>query len=200
MSVDANPRPPLSPREYTPERGEHVAMRYASGEPGTTLAALHRADPDAVPEPLVVRRWRRAWPAFDALMVEAEQARAAAMMEATLDIADGDRLAASAKNAIAARWRMAEALDPSTFGQRRILAGDAMSPLRIGAAHELTDAELLAIASGRDPSLLLTGAAQAAGDAEGPPCPPLGARPGFTRGSEVIPPSTNNPPGEDSGP
>lgn len=172
--------PPYDVRVYTAEVGEWLALRYATGEPDTSLAALHRVDPERVPAPLIVRRWRSVYPAFDSLMREADAARAEAMMDETVSIADDSgKLAANAKNGIAARWRLAESLDPARFGQRRILAGDASAPLRVGAAAELSDAELLAIARGADPLALLGAERQAT-----PPSPPVERERGLRRGDE----------------
>ena len=180
MSAFDNPMPFYDARVYSPDVGEWLALRYATGEPDTSLAALHRADPERVPAPLIVRRWRSVYPAFDGLMVEADRARAEAMMDETVSIADdGSKLAANAKNGIAARWRMAESLDPARYGQRRILAGDASAPLRVGAAAELSDADLLAIARGADPVALLGG-----GAAKTPPAPPVEREQGLRRGDE----------------
>lgn len=195
MSIDSAPMPPLDVRAYDATRAEWIALRYASGEPGTSLRALHLADPAAVPEPLIIARWRKTWPAFAAVMVEADEARAAAMMDETVEIADdSSKLAANAKNGIAARWRMAEALAPGMFGQRRILAGDANAPLRIGQASELSDADLMAIARGADPTLLLAGGA---GTSPAPPTsPPVQSGGGLTGGSEVSLPAPTIPGGE----
>ena len=84
---------------------EWIAGRYASGEPETSLAALHRADPERIPAPLIIRRWRQTWPAFDALMIEAAQCRAEALFEECLPIADDhERVAASARVATDVRY------------------------------------------------------------------------------------------------
>jgi hypothetical protein len=185
VSLDQACLPALDVNAYHPERAQRLALRYATGEPETGLSELHRADPCAYPSPVVVRRWRSVWPAFDALMREAEAARGLALMEATLGIADNPRTqAARAKNAIAVRWRMAEALDPATFGQRRIMAGDPNAPLRVGAAVELTDAELAAIARGVDPALLLGGPAPPDASLPAPPAPPATRAEGLRRGDE----------------
>jgi hypothetical protein len=159
---------------YNPSRAQWLAERYASGESGTGLSALAKAYPDTVPSPMVVRRWRVTWPAFDALMVEAEQLRADALMEATVDVADSDRPAAQARNQIDARRRMAEALSPDRYRARDDKSQRTVMVL-------LTDAQLMAIARGADPSALLAGA----GDT--PTAPLLGARDGFKAGSEVGP-------------
>ena len=156
--------PTLDPRQYSPAVGEWIALEYASGEPGTELGALHRSCPDRVPAPLIVARWRSVWPAFDALMREAESARARALMAQTVTIADSDaRGAAHAKNSIAARWRLAEMLAPDVVVPRGVNAPGG------GVTVTLSDDQLLAIARGVDP-LALLGAL--AGEAPGPPTGP----------------------------
>lgn len=178
VSLDACPLPPVDPRTYSPAVGAWIAEAYASGDAGTTLRELHLSAPERVPSPLVLARWRSAWPAFDALMAEAERVRAGSLMEATLPLADAPGvMAASAKNQIAARWRMAECLDPDRFGQRRTLsveAGAGMGGVRI------TDAQLLAIISGQDARLVLD---------VPPTSPPERSETPEARGSEVAPPS-----------
>jgi hypothetical protein len=183
MSTDDRVLPALDPRAYDPLRGEWIAQRYASGEPGTGLSDLHRADPDAVPSPMVIRRWRSTFPAFDQLMTEAARERAEALVEAALPIADdANRNAAQAKNAIAVRFRMAEALAPEIFGS----GAKAKSPgeedvMRL--AGRLTDAQLLRIMAGEDVRAVLLN------DTPPPPLPPAAARPGLSGGNEVIPPA-----------
>lgn len=175
--------PLIDPRAYDAKRAEWIALEYATGEPFTGLSDLHRAFPETVPPPVVIRRWRSTFPAFDALMAEAEQARAVALMEATLPIADSVTLnAAQAKNAITARWRLAEALSPETFGARKTEKppGDDDARTLLGS---LTDAALMRIMAGADPRALLQIAPGT------PPPPPAAERPGLSGVSEVIPPS-----------
>ncbi len=161
--------PPVRADDYTPERGRWLVERYASGEPGTGLAALHRAEPEAIPSPLRVRQWRRDWPAFDAAMVEAEAVRADALMEQTVEVADSDKLAAVSRNGIMARQRMAEALAPERY------KGKGEAGMVVGVI--LTDAQLYAIAAGADPAGLLAT----------PTAPPLCASAGFTARGGTIP-------------
>jgi len=191
MSTDDQRMPTIDPRAFNWERAEALALRFASGEPETSLSGLHQADPEAYPSPVIVRRWRSVWPAFDALMRECEVARAAALMDATLGIADDVNVpAANAKNAIAVRWRMAESLAPEIFGTRR--GSDA--PGSMGDARRtlalLTDAELIAIARG---AIVADGGASA-NDPPGTPHPPaIGSDGGFTGGSEARPPTHSFP-------
>lgn len=181
MSALTNPMPTLDPRAYDPGRAESLALAFASGEPGTSLPELHRAFPETYPAPLIVRRWRSVFPAFDALMREAESARAHALMDATLPIADDStRGAAHAKNAIAARWRLAEALAPESFGSRGAKSpGDDGEGL--GRMHVLSDAQLYRIARGADPRALLEN------DPAPPTSPPLDSDDGFNGGREARP-------------
>jgi hypothetical protein len=164
---------------YSPAVGAWIAEAYASGDAGTTLRELHLSAPERVPGPLVLARWRSAWPAFGALMDEAERVRAASLMEATLPLADAPGvMAASAKNQIAARWRMAECLDPDRFGQRRTLAVEAGAGM--GGGVRITDAQLLAIIQGQDARLVLD---------VPPTAPPVRSETPEARGSEVVPAS-----------
>lgn len=166
MSQLSNVMPLIDPRQYDRLRAESLALAHASGDPGTSLAELHRNAPDTYPAPIVVRRWRSVFPAFDALMREAEAARAVALMDQTIPIADDqERNAAQAKNAITARWRLAEALAPEIFGTRP--AGKSPGDDDLTRLHVLTDAQLAMIARGADPSRLLQH------DPAPPPCPPL---------------------------
>lgn len=183
MSALSNPMPAIDPRAYDPQRAEWIALQFASGEPDTSLSALARAFPDTVPPPLILRRWRSTFPAFDALMREAEAARAHALMDATLPIADDEtKNAAQAKNAITARWRLAEALAPETFASRSAKSPDGDARDRL--LGSLSDAALMRIIAGADPSALLL-----ENDPAHPPLPPAVSGDGAKGGNEVRPPT-----------
>ncbi len=105
------------PRVYDFQSAAWIAQEHATGD---TLLALHVAHPDTVPAPLIVARWRREFPAFDVLMIEAEHARADVLIDATLGIADSDnRTAGAARNSIQARQWMAGKLNQDRCGSRR---------------------------------------------------------------------------------
>lgn len=128
---------------YTREVAEALAEEYSMGE--STLKQIHQSNPHDVPPPMVVERWRVEKPVFDALMREAERARAMVLMEDTIPIAGNVNVnAAVTKNMIAARFRNAEVLDRARMGPSRTLLGDASQPFLVGAVP--TRAELLAIA------------------------------------------------------
>src|SRR5687768_6230714 len=98
---------PRDPRQYDPTIGEWIAERFAEG---STLASLHRAHPGAIPAPLYVRRWRAEVPAFDALMCEAERARAEVLVEEALAAShDPDIDAATARVRASTALKVAEA-------------------------------------------------------------------------------------------
>jgi hypothetical protein len=110
---------PVRGYQYSDDVAGWMAERYASGEPGTTLAALHSLDPDNVPAPMIVRRWRRERPAFDALWIEACQCRAESLFDSALAVADDPEIvAASARVATDVRFRMAESLDAGRYGRK----------------------------------------------------------------------------------
>ncbi len=115
----ASPHEIPAPTVYQDGIANWIAGRYASGEPETSLADLHRADPEHIPAPLFIRRWRKERPAFDALMIEAEQCRAEALFDQCLSVADDPQLvAASARVATDVRFRMAESLDSGRYGKK----------------------------------------------------------------------------------
>jgi hypothetical protein len=178
---------PSDPRDYTPERGELVAERFAAGE---SLTALHQSAPELFPAPMYVRRWVRDVPSFAALMREAHAARAEYEAEtAALESRDPAIGAPRARNAMMARQWMAERLDPDAFGQRRIVAGDRERPVGVQAvAMDMSDAELAAIAmEGRAAvPLRLAGPPVAGGGGEAAPGAKVPARAGGT-GAPVSP-------------
>lgn len=141
------------PGVYSPGAGQWIAERYADGQ---SLRDLHRGSPDLVPSPLVVRRWRDAVPAFDALMSEAERARAEREAELMIEVAKSKRPAAKARNEIAARQWIAERLDRARYGSR--VGVDVSASLSVEHVHTLSDAALAAIAlSGREAVALPVG-------------------------------------------
>ena len=104
------------PREYDFQAASWIAQEHAQGD---TLLQLHQAHPETVPAPMTVKRWRREFPAFDLLMLEAEHARADVLVDSTLAIADcDDRTAGAARNSIQARQWIASRLNQSRYGQK----------------------------------------------------------------------------------
>ena len=97
-------------RRYDFNTAAWIAQEYALGD---GLLLLHNSHPEIVPSPVVVKRWRREFPAFDILMVEAEHARAEVYVDQTLVIADSDaRTAGAARNSIQSRqWAAARMMD-----------------------------------------------------------------------------------------
>jgi hypothetical protein len=101
--------------EYSFNLAEWIAREHACG---ASLATLHAQHSDRVPNPIIVKRWRREFPAFDLLMIEAEHARADCLVDETLGIADDtSRNAAAAGNAIRARQWLAERLNRKLYGR-----------------------------------------------------------------------------------
>ena len=104
------------PREYDFQMASWIAQEHSQGD---TLLALHQSHPDIVPAPMTVKRWRREFPAFDLLMIEAEHARADVLVDQTLDIADSDdRTAGAARNSIQARQWQASRLNQARYGTK----------------------------------------------------------------------------------
>ncbi len=140
-----NVLPRVTRDTYSEDRAEQIAYEYSLGQ--STLRAMHWASPDTIPPPVVVARWRREKPGFDALMSECERARGLALAEETVEIADDSaRLPAQAKNQIAARFRMAEILDRDRMGPTRTLLGDGKRPVMVGTVVTATDDDLMQIA------------------------------------------------------
>jgi hypothetical protein len=108
-------------REYDEERGRWILAEYggrARNDKGRlmTLQELHDSDPGNIPEPGIILRWARENIRFRAALREAERARARVLVEETIEIADDTtRSAAHARNAIDARFRLAEAFDRAMF-------------------------------------------------------------------------------------
>ena len=141
---------------YTPALGEGIAREYC--ECGVTdgtardggLWGLHAAMPDTFPPPSIVSAWERQYPAFGTLMREARALRAQRLMEETLVIADtAPGMAPRVALMIAARQRMAEALDRRTWGTGAHAPGrDAPALPRPGeqpVAIDVSDDELKAL-------------------------------------------------------
>jgi hypothetical protein len=108
------------PRAYDFQAASWIAQEHATG---STLLELHQSHPDTVPTPMTVKRWRREFPAFDLLMVEAEHARADVLVDTTINIADGkgeheNRTAGAARNSIQVRQWIAARLNQSRYGQK----------------------------------------------------------------------------------
>ena len=130
---------------YSADIAEQLAEEYSFGR--SSLLQLHESDPYNIPPPMVIRRWRDEKPTFDALMGEAERARAMVLAESTIELADDVTvLAAITKNRITARLRNAEILDRDRMGVRGSGAAD-----RVGGPGNavLTRAQLIAIAMGK---------------------------------------------------
>lgn len=103
-----------APIEYSYPLAEWIASEHASGD---SIAQLCRAHADTIPGPLVIRRWRRDYPAFDLIMREAEKARAEILADETIAIADDEgRIPAQARLAVSSRQWLAGRLDRDRYG------------------------------------------------------------------------------------
>jgi len=140
MSVDQRMVFLKDVREFSVEAAEFIALSVARGE---AIKDLHEACGGLVPSPLVVNRWRKQYPAFDAVMREAEEAKAQSLADEVIKIADDEELqAAQASNAIKARqWlagKLAEKWGTAPVAQQ--------GPVNITNFVTLSDEQLLAIA------------------------------------------------------
>lgn len=126
--------------EFTSGVGEFIALEVARG---AGVAELHELHPDRVPNPIVVNRWRRKYPAFDVLMGEAEVAAAQKFAWEVVSIADDEsRQAAQAGNAMKARQWLAGKLH-ERYGNAPV---QQAAPVNITNMVTLTDEQLRAIA------------------------------------------------------
>jgi hypothetical protein len=137
------------PREYDFQMASWIAQEHAQGD---TLLQLHQAHPDLVPAPMTVKRWRREFPAFDLLMIEAEHARADVLVDETFDIADGkgehkDRTAGAARNSIQARQWAASRLNAGRYGSKQTVQGtiDHSGTVKHESMSAYSDEDLQAI-------------------------------------------------------
>lgn len=125
---------------------EFIVLEVAKG---ASVRDLHECHEDLVPNPIVVNRWRRAYPAFDMLMKEAEEAAAQGMAHEVIGIADDPELqAAQARNAMEARKWLAGTLD-GKYGSGGGGGGGSGGGVVINQSVRLTDAQLMAIAAGK---------------------------------------------------
>ena len=135
----------ISPETYTREKADFIADEFSRGVP---VGQLCREYPDFLPGPMIVKRWRASYPAFDMLMKEAGEVRAEELIESTRDTArDPDLQAAQARNIIAVDEKLAGYLDRRTYG-----TGGAQSTVnQVGSVpvYLMSDDELLALASGK---------------------------------------------------
>jgi len=140
MSVDQRMVFLKDVREFSVEAAEFIALSVARGE---SIRDLHESCEDLVPSPLVVNRWRKQYPAFDAVMREAEEAKAQTLADEVIKIADDEeRQAAQAGNAIKARQWLAGKL-AEKWGTAPVAQQPAVS---ITNMVSLTDEQLRVIA------------------------------------------------------
>jgi hypothetical protein len=146
MSVSENMIFLADVAEFTAGAGEFIALEVALGY---GLAELHELYPERVPNPIVVNRWARKYPAFGILMEEAEVAAAQKFAYETVKITDDpDLLPAMAGNRMKSRQWLASKLSKQ-FGT----TPKAEVALTLNNDVSLTDEQLMAIAAGGLPAL-----------------------------------------------
>ena len=172
----------ISPETYTREKADFIADEFSRGVP---VGQLCREYPDFLPGPMIVKRWRASYPAFDMLMKEAGEVRAEELIESTRETArDPDLQAAQARNIIAVDEKLAGYLDRKTYG-----SGGAQSVAQVGSVpvYLMSDDELLALASGKLRDVSINGECERL---PGPRVPPPG---GDDRGTLYEEPSSKKP-------
>ena len=133
--------------DYSIELAEWIAREYAMAD--SSLADLHAAHPERCPDPLTVTRWRKRYPQFDLLMIEATEVRAEVLADSQLKIAGDDRRpAAQVRNMIQVRQWLAERLNRDRFGASRSVDVNVTGEISTKHVHELTRDQLIAIAQG----------------------------------------------------
>lgn len=131
-------------KQFDTGAAEFIVLEVARG---ASVRELHEAHEDIVPNPIVVNRWRKQYPAFDMVMREAEEAAAQQMAYEVLRIADdGERQAAQARNAMEARKWLAGTLSERFSGRSQ---GGGSHGVTINADVRLTDEQLMQIAAGK---------------------------------------------------
>jgi hypothetical protein len=126
--------------EFDFGKAEFIAKEVAMG---AGVAELHRLYPERIPSPIIVNRWRKRYPAFDLVMLEAEEAKAEMLADETIKIADDDELqAGQAANGIKARQWMAGKLHERFGSSPKSKEGD----VHYHNTVNLTDEQLMAIA------------------------------------------------------
>ena len=168
--------------QYTSEKGAFVAEKFADNVPLWRLAEDY---PDFLPSMMYMRRWRREYPAFDAMMIEAASARAERMAEDMLDIADDeDKQAAHTRNRLTTRKDFIGYLDPTVYGQKKAGNEDTTHT----PVFMLSDEQLMRIASQEFKEGAIDG--EAVRVESDPPYPPLEAD---ERGAECEGTDTSKP-------
>jgi len=154
--------------QYTQEKGRYIAEEFAAGY---ALRDICENSEDWIPSMLIVRRWRKMFPAFDSMMVEAAECRAENMAEDILVISDDTSAQASHnRNRMAAREKLAGWMAPANYGDRR----QADSPHDDNApVFMLTDEQLLSIAAGKLAKPVIEGECESvSGEGVHPPSDP----------------------------
>lgn len=185
----------VDPARYTFDHASWIAQEHATG---TSLQQLHEAHPDEVPSPAIIRRWRREFPAFDLVMVEAEETRADVLADATITVADDKTItAAQARNRIQSRQWLASRLNRAKYGSTPKtvipLNPDSGKPLRKMATY--SDEDLQEIISA---GLKATSIEGEVNEQATPGTPPGDERPGLERTAESDTPAPKTSQGSTS--
>jgi hypothetical protein len=136
------------PTIFNPELGERICGHIASGDSIRKVGA--RAD---MPDEKTIRRWLyNPSPEYNAFRTEfarATELRASGYAEEIVEIADDPKLAADQKRVMvdARKWVACKLL-PKQYGDAVTVKGDKNNPLQVRTEKDLTEAELLAIATG----------------------------------------------------
>lgn len=126
---------------YTPQIGQEVARLYAGGYSMQDISELGAW----VPAPTTIVLWKNTHPEFAKLMQKAEEARADALIEQTLSIADNTFDPALANVRIKTRQYIASKLNRNKYGEK-VEVNHTLS-LDMGALLAEAEARLLTSAA-----------------------------------------------------
>lgn len=130
--------------EYTEKLAVWISDEFANSS--RTLAGMHRDDPERIPPPAVIAKWRRSFPTFDALMRQAGKVKAETLALEQLEIADSLAPPAVVRNKAQVRQWLAGKLDPDRFGKSQRI--EHHGQVTHDHVHRLSDDALMKIAAG----------------------------------------------------
>lgn len=133
------------PSKYTPVLAERICELIAQGKSKRQIGDM----PD-MPHRETIDAWLLKHEGFSSQYARACEVRTEAFAEEIVDISDRIDLDPNDKRVrIDARKWVACKLLPKKYGDAVTLRGDKDSPLHVRGAHDLSEAELLAIAAGQ---------------------------------------------------
>jgi len=122
---------------------ERICSLIAQGKSKRQIEGL-----DGMPCRETIDNWLLKHEEFSSHYARACEIRAEGFAEEIVEIADTEKDASVARNRIDARKWVAAKLLPKRYGDSVTLKGDKDNPLHLSTTKELTEAQLLALASG----------------------------------------------------